>query len=119
MTLSEIRDILNAEVLIGQDRLHLRVRGAFGSDLLSDMLHGATNDVVLLTGLTNIQVVRSSVVSSVTAIVIVGGKNPGSEIITQAHSHKLPLMVTPFTMFTSCGRLYERGLCGIDSTSHD
>ena len=119
MTLSEIRDILNAEVLIGQDRLHLRVRGAFGSDLLSDMLHGATNDVVLLTGLTNIQVVRSSVVSSVAAIVIVGGKNPGSEIITQAHTHKLPLMVTPFTMFTSCGRLYERGLCGIDSASQD
>jgi predicted transcriptional regulator len=83
------------------------------------MLHGATNDVVLLTGLTNIQVVRSSVVSSVTAIVIVGGKNPDNEIITQAHRHKLPLMVTPFTMFTACGRLYERGLCGIDSTSHD
>jgi predicted transcriptional regulator len=119
MTLSEIRDILNAEVLNGQDRLHLRVKGAFGSDLLSDMLHAATNDVVLLTGLTNIQVVRSSVVSSVTAIVIVGGKNPGSEIIAQARTHKLPLMVSPFTMFTSCGRLYERGLSGIDPSSHD
>jgi len=119
MTLSEIRDILKAEVLIGQNRLHLRVRGAFGSDLLSDMLHGATNNVVLLTGLTNIQVVRSSVISSVAAIVIVGGKNPGSEIIAQAHMHGLPLMVTSFTMFTSCGRLYEMGLCGIDSASHD
>ena len=116
MTLSEIRDILQAEVLIGHDRLHLEVKGAFGSDLLSDMLHGPTNDVVLLTGLTNVQVVKSSVVSSVTAIVIVGGKSPSSEIITQAHAHELPLMVTPFTMFTSCGRLYAKGLPGIDVT---
>ncbi|MEI6124968.1 MAG: DRTGG domain-containing protein [Pseudomonadota bacterium] len=119
MTLSEIRDILEADVLIGHDRLHLRVRGGFGSDLLSDMLHGPTNDVVLLTGLTNIQVVRSSVVSAVTAIVIVGGKTPSSEIITQAQAHELPLMVTPFTMFTSCGKLFAQGLPGIDCTKGD
>jgi len=115
MRLDEIVRILNAELIVGHDMQELEITGGFGSDLLSDMLNRATDGVLLLTGLTNIQVIRSAVISSVTAIAFVRGKVPNEEIIRQAGKHALPLMVTPLTMFTACGRLYAGGLRGIEA----
>jgi len=114
MKLSKIIEALRAQIIIGHDKLDMDIEAAFGSDLMSDMLNRATEGVLLLTGLTNIQVLRSSVISGVSAIVFVRGKQPNEDIISQAATHGIPLLVTPDTMFTSCGKLYEKGLRGIE-----
>ncbi len=114
MNLADIRDVLRAEVIVGSDKLDLLVRAGTASDLMSDMLTGPTNGAVLLTGLCNLQAIRTSVVAGVVAVVFVRGKRPSQEMISQAHEHGLPLLSTPFTMFSACGRLFSKGLRGVE-----
>lgn len=113
-TLAEIKELLRAEVIVGEDKLHMPVKAGTASDLMSDMLTGQNHDVVLLTGLCNVQVIRTSVIAGVAAVVLVRGKEPTPEIVAQAREHDLPLLKTPFTMFTSCGRLFSKGLRGVE-----
>ena len=114
MKLSEIRDILNATLLVGEEKLDMLFTTGAGTDLMSDLLRCPTHGVVLLTGLNNLQVIRTSVIAGVSALVLVRGKMPDQEMIDKARHHDLPLLSTPFTMFTSCGRLFENGLRGVD-----
>ena len=114
MRLSDIKETLRAEVIVGDDKLNIRARAGTASDLMSDMLTGPTNGAVLLTGLCNVQVVRTSVVAGVVAVILVRRKRPTPEMITQAREHGLPLLSTPFTMFSACGRLFDKGLRGVE-----
>ena len=114
MKLSEIRDALKATVIVGEDSLDMHVATGAGSDLMSDLLRGPTHGVVLLSGMNNLQVIRTSIIAGVAAIVLVRGNKPDQEMIQKARNHDLPLLSTPFTMFTSCGRLFSKGLRGVE-----
>ncbi|MBW1825072.1 MAG: transcriptional regulator, partial [Deltaproteobacteria bacterium] len=52
MTLGEMRDLLDAESLVGDDCMNIEVRDAFAADLLSDVLAFATEGTLLITGIT-------------------------------------------------------------------
>lgn len=114
MKLVDIKETLRAEVIVGHESLDEYVTAGTGSDLMSDILRGPTNGAVLLTGLNNIQVIRTAVIAGVKAVVLVRGKRPSSDMINHAHDHKLPLFSTPFTMYSSCGRLFSKGLRGVE-----
>ncbi len=114
MSLTDVKNILKAEVFVGEDKLATTVTAGTGSDLMSDMLRVPKTGVVLLSGLNTVQVVRTSVIAAVAAVVLVRGKRPTQDMIDQAAEHGLPLMSTPFTMFTACGRLFSRGLRGVE-----
>jgi predicted transcriptional regulator len=114
MTLEDVRDILKAEVFVGDDKLTTTVTAGTGSDLMSDMLRVPKTGVILLSGLNTVQVVRTSVIAAVAAVVLVRGKRPTQDMIAQASEHGLPLMSTPFTMFSACGRLFRCGLRGVE-----
>ena len=116
MKLSAIQKILLAEVITGHDKLEMPIEKCTASDLMSDLLTGPSTGSVLLTGLCNIQVIRTSVIADISAIVFVRGKRPTEELITHAREHDLPLLTTPFTMFSSSGRLFSRGLRGLEIT---
>ena len=47
MYLKEIRDILEAEVLCGEDKLDIEALSACGSDFMSDVLAYVKNQAVL------------------------------------------------------------------------
>jgi hypothetical protein len=114
MTLQDVKAILKADVFVGDDKLATTVTAGTGSDLMSDMLRVPKTGVVLLSGLNTVQVVRTSVVAAVAAVVLVRGKRPTQDMIAQSLEHGLPLMSTPFTMFSACGRLFSRGLRGVE-----
>lgn len=114
LTLADIKEQLQAEILVGNDKLDMPVMAGASSDLMSDLLTGPTNGAVLLTGLNNIQTIRTSVIAGVTAVVFVRGKRPNPEMINRAREYGLPLLSTKFTMFSSCGRLFAKGLRGIE-----
>ena len=114
MKLTDIKDILRADILTGEELLDMTIEAGTGSDLMSDMLTGQNTDTVLLTGLCNAQAVRTSVIAGVKAIVFVRKKRPPAEVIELAVKHRLPLLSTPFTMFSSCGRLFAKGLRGVE-----
>ena len=112
MTVGEIKELLNCEVITGEDLLDTEVRTACGSDMMSDVLAFAKTSCALLTGLCNPQVIRAAEMMDIVAIIFVRGKMPDQTMIQMADELSLPLLVTPHRMFSSCGVLYEKGLRG-------
>ena len=112
MTLEEVKEILKAEVIIGSNDLQMEVKMGCGCDLMSDVFAFIKTGTLLLTGLTNIQVIRTAEMADIKAICFVRGKRPDEETIRLAESKDLPLLTTQLPMFESCGRLYKKGLVG-------
>ncbi len=117
MTLEEARRALEAEVIVGSDVDRVEIAMACGADLMSDVLAHIKPGALLLTGLTNTQVVRTAEVANVEAICFVRGKRPQPETVALAESEGLPLLATELPMFESCGRLYVEGLPGCSERS--
>lgn len=112
MTLREVRDILDAEVVVGHDQLDREVTTAFGADLMSDVLAYAKAGGLLLTGLTNPHVVRTSDVLDIAAIILVRGKRPLPETTALAEELRIPILTTRYILFETAGRLYAKGIVG-------
>ncbi len=74
MTLEEVKEILEAEVIVGNN-LQMEVKMGCGCDLMSDVLAFIKSESLLLTGLTNTQVIRTAEMADITAICFVRGKN--------------------------------------------
>lgn len=115
MTIESVKEILDAQLLCGQDRQCEDVLSACGSDLMSDVLAFVKRDTVLLTGLTNPQVVRTAEMLDMNVIVIVRGKDVPPSTLEMAMSKSMVLMCTEYTLFEACGRLYQAGLRGVNA----
>jgi predicted transcriptional regulator len=112
MYLKEVRDILSADVLCGEELLDTEVQAACGSDFLSDVLAYVKNQALLLTGLINPQVIRTADMMDMKCIVFVRGKRPDEEIVSLARDRGLVVMATAHPMYPACGLLYTHGLKG-------
>jgi predicted transcriptional regulator len=112
LLLREVQKILDAEVLVGAEKLDMEILTAFGADLMSDVLAFAASGCLLLTGLTNPQVIRTADVLDIAAIVIVRGKKPSPETLHAAADKHIPILSTKYILFESAGRLYEKGIVG-------
>ena len=110
MKLSEVKEILNAEIVAGEEFLDREVKSAFGSDLMSDVLAFVKDQALLLTGLVNGQVIRTAEMMDIKAIVFVRGKKPTEDIAELAKEYKMVVMTTDYTLYPSCGKLYCAGL---------
>jgi predicted transcriptional regulator len=119
LKLSEIKEILNANVLVGEELLDRDIHSACGSDLMSDVLAFVKEQTLLLTGLTNPHVIRTAELLDVSAIVFVRGKVPGQDILDMAIENSIALLSTEHTLFTACGKLYKAGLPGGTGNRHD
>ena len=114
MTVSDVREILKAQVICGEELLDTSVHNACGSDMMSDVLAFVKDQSLLLTGLVNPQVIRTADMMDMVCIVFVRGKEPDADMIELARDRGIVLMATPLRMFTACGLLYEQGLGGGD-----
>ena len=112
MKISEIKSILNAELICGEEFIENEVHTACGSDMMSDVLAYVKDQSVLLTGLVNPQVVRTAEMMDMPCVVFVRGKQPDETIVALAKDRGIVLMTTPHRMFTACGLLYQNGLKG-------
>jgi predicted transcriptional regulator len=112
MTLLEVRDILRAQVLYGEDKLDREVMSACGSDFMSDVLAYVKNQALLLTGLVNPQVVRTADMMDMKCICFVRGKTPDESVLALARERDIVVMCSPLRMYDACGKLYTSGLQG-------
>lgn len=114
MKLIEVKNILSAELLSGKDYLEREVEAAFSCDLMSDVLAYVNKSTLLLTGLTNPQVIRTAEMLDLSAIVFVRNKKPGPDIIKLASENNMVVMTTRYTLYIASGMLYSSGLEGIE-----
>ena len=112
MKISTIRELLDAEVLCGEDQLGTHVYSACGSDMMSDVLAFVKDQAVLLTGLMNTQVVRTAEMMDMHCVVFVRNKKPTPEIVELAKDSGIVLLASPKRMYEACGILYANGLVG-------
>lgn len=113
MHLKYIQELIEADVLAYAQGLDLDIKTAFGSDLMSDVLAYVEEDTLLITGLTNQQVIRTAEMLDLKAILFVRGKIPCQEVVELAEEKKILLMMTRQSLFTVSGILYGSGLRGI------
>lgn len=110
--LSEVQALLEAKVLWGEHLLDMEVVAGFGCDLISDSLAYAESNCLLLTGLTNAQIIKIAEMIEANAIVFVRGKEPAQNIVELAKQKGIPILLTRRFLFESCGLLYQKGLRG-------
>ena len=117
MEIRQIAELLNADILCGEEYLDRTVRSAFGCDMMSDVLAFVKDQAVLITGLCNPQVVRTAEMMDMHCIVFVRGKIPPKEVVNLAADAGIVVMATTERMYATCGKLYANGLTGGDSVS--
>jgi predicted transcriptional regulator len=116
MRISELRDILKARVLVGQDQLDTVIIGGGAADLMDDVLAAAAKGCALLTGVTTEQVMQTAKIVQVAVVVIVRGKKPPAPVVDLARAYNIPLLLTDYSLFVACGRLYMNGIRGLDGS---
>ena len=113
MKLKEIKELLEAEVVWGEHLLDEEIKFAGGSDLMSDVLAFSKPGILLMTGLSNAQSVRTADIIDAKAILYVRGKKPDKEGIEIAKKRGIPILSTKNMMYKACGILYGQGLPGV------
>jgi predicted transcriptional regulator len=111
MRLEEIAQALDCETLAACGD-PVEVDAVVASDGMSEILAFSCPGALMLTGLTNIQSVRTAVVADVHAIVYVRGKRPSEKVLELAREKGIPVLATERGMFDSCGILYAAGMSG-------
>ena len=109
MTLREIVKLLDAEVCVGEERLDEEVTKAFASDLMSDVLT-LKDTPILITGLCNVQTIRTCDMAGLDVVIIVRNKKPSEEMLELAEENDMMVMASPFSLFKACGILYAAGM---------
>ncbi len=115
MKLGKVIEAIEAKAISKNIDLEIKVQTGCGADLMSDVLAFTHEGTLLMSGLTNPQVVRTAEMAGIRAIVFVRGKIPPAETVALAEEKGIPLLASKFTMFETCGRVYKAGLpsCGL------
>lgn len=115
MLLSDIKSVLNAEILSGETSAELEkkeIHTACGCDLMSDVLAFVKDQSLLLTGLINAQVIRTAEMMDIVAVCFVRGKTPPEDVIELAKEKDITILTTTHPLYAACGMLYAEGLRG-------
>lgn len=110
MRVSEICELLSATVICGNKHDNVHLEKGYSSDLMSDVLTLDTDNLLLITGMCNLQTIRTAEVADIRFIVFVRNKKASEEMLVLAREHGICIMESPFTLFKASGLLYMAGL---------
>ena len=113
MTLNDVKNLLNCDILTGEEKLSIEIKDVVASDGMSEILAFARSGELMITGLTNIQSIRTADIAGACAVIYCRGKKPDSKVIEFAQKIDIPVLITKMVMFDICGILYNKGLRGV------
>jgi hypothetical protein len=113
MTIREIAEIIDGKVICCEDKVSTSVEYAFSSDLMSDVLTIEKENLLLITGLANLQTIRTSEMSDISCIIFARDKKIGEEMVALARENNMILVESPHSMFHISGELYKAGIKSI------
>ena len=113
MTIKEIAEIIDGKVICCEDKISTTVEYAFSSDLMSDVLTIEKENLLLITGLANLQTIRTSEMSDISCIIFARDKKIGEEMVALARENNMILVESPHSMFHISGELYKAGIKSI------
>lgn len=114
MKVDEVAKLIDGIILSGKNILDkIDVKTAFAADLMSDVLayvESDNNDVILITGITNPQIVRTAEMLDIPVIIVARGKTIPKETIKLADEKGIIIISTKNIVFTTSGILYINGI---------
>lgn len=110
MQIEEIAHIIDGKILTPEKTGGNEIRYAFSSDLMSDVLTLDYEDTVLITGLSNIQAIRTAEMSDIGLVIIARNKEVNDDMIRLAESSDIILLKSAYSLFRISGLLYEAGI---------
>ncbi len=110
MTIKKIMELTAAECISGDAESPYTIKYGFACDLMSDVLIIDTDEVLLVTGLCNIQTIRTAEMSDLKCVLFVRGKKATPEMIELAESNSIVLLESPYSMFRAVGQLAKEGI---------
>ena len=114
MQIGTIAELLKAKVLTPELDLRSEVAYAFTSDLMSDVLTGDYDKAVLITGLSNLQSIRTAEMSDIREVIIGRNKEVSQEMIDLARDSDIVLLQSSYSLYRISGILYKAGLKPVD-----
>lgn len=113
MTVEDVARTVRGKIITGAERADYRVVFGFASDLMSDVLTLTEEAILLITGLTGAQAVRTAMMADIDAILLVRGKSATPDMIALAKEHGIAIIECTYSTFKACGILHENGLKAI------
>jgi hypothetical protein len=112
MILGQVIDLIKGEVHTQID-VQQEYDTAFACDLMSDCLALIDKKCLLITGLLNVQSLRTAEILDIDCIIFVRGKKPNHDLIVLATERNITLISTHLSMYETSGILYSNGLNGL------
>ncbi len=113
MTIEQITQILNAKIICGEQRMHHEVSLGFASDLMSDVLTLKDDNVLLITGLANMQTLRTAEMSDIQCVIFARNKKISVEMQELAQENDIIVLECEYSVFKTCGLLFTEGISPI------
>lgn len=110
MNVREVAELVQGSVITGSENGDNLVTRAFASDLMSDVLTIRSDQMVLLTGLVNIQAIRTAEMSDISCIVFVRNKKVTEEMVNLGRENQMTIIESPLSLFKASGLLYGAGI---------
>lgn len=112
----KVRDLIHKidlKVVAGEHLLDTEVEYAFASDLMSDVLTLEKDGILLITGLSNTQALRTAEMSDISVLIIARNKKTSQEMKALAEENNTVLLESAWSMFRISGELYKNGIKAI------
>jgi len=113
MTIQEIITHVKGRIVVGAHHENDEIEFAFASDLMSDVLtitSSHSHKLMLITGLCNVQTIRTAEMSDIKVILFVRNKKVTDEMIELAEENEMVLIETSLSMFRTSGILFNLGI---------
>lgn len=110
MKIKEIADLVHGKMVCGEEHQENEVNIAFASDLMSDVLTVKIDNLLLITGLVNVQTIRTAEMSDIQCLLLTRNKVVTPEMKEIAQENDMVLITTPYSTFKTSGILYANGI---------
>jgi hypothetical protein len=110
MDIFEVARLVDGSLICKGNSSEISVSRAFASDLMSDVLTLSTDSLLLITGLANLQTIRTAEMADIKNILLVRNKKPSAEMLSIAKQEGINIIICSRSMFAVCGILHEAGI---------
>ncbi len=113
MTVREMAEQAELDVKTAADQLDAEVTGGYAGDLISAVMANAKQGNVWVTWHTHPNIVAAALVTKLSAIVLICGRQPEEDTIRKAQEEGLPILLSKLPAFELIGRLHGMGIPGV------
>lgn len=110
MTVKEIIELLDAEIITSEGNLELEVSAGFVGDLLSVVMGKAKEECAWITIQSHLNIVGVGSLVGVGCIIVTEGFQVDADAVTKANEEEIPIMRTKLSSYEAAAVLAKNGL---------